>query len=55
MTETTRFLLGNFGGFALPFVRENLTGGRSTQIVAVDPAAAPSLTKGRASCGGLTS
>jgi tryptophan synthase beta chain len=37
----------NFGGFALPFVRENLTGGRSTQIVAVEPAAAPSLTKGR--------
>ena len=37
----------NFGGFALPFVRNNLTEGKSTRVVAVEPAAAPSLTKGR--------
>jgi tryptophan synthase beta chain len=37
----------NFGGFALPFVREKLTAGRDTRIVAVEPAAAPSLTQGR--------
>ena len=37
----------NFAGFALPFVRENLRGGKSTRIVAVEPAACPSLTKGK--------
>jgi tryptophan synthase beta chain len=37
----------NFGGFALPFVRNNLTEGKATRMVAVEPAAAPSLTKGR--------
>jgi tryptophan synthase beta chain len=37
----------NFGGFVLPFVRENLTSGKKTRIVAVEPTAAPSLTKGR--------
>jgi tryptophan synthase beta chain len=37
----------NFGGFALPFVRENLTSGKKTRIIAVEPTAAPSLTKGR--------
>jgi tryptophan synthase beta chain len=37
----------NFGGFVLPFVRNNLTEGKSTRVVAVEPAAAPSLTKGR--------
>ncbi len=36
----------NFGGAAFPFVRENITGGRKTRIVAVEPAAAPSLTRG---------
>ena len=36
----------NFGGFAIPFVRENLTGGKSARIVAVEPMASPSLTKG---------
>jgi tryptophan synthase beta chain len=36
----------NFGGFALPFVREKLMNGRSARIVAVEPTAAPSLTKG---------
>ncbi len=37
----------NFGGFAIPFIRENLTGGKSARIVAVEPMASPSLTKGR--------
>jgi tryptophan synthase beta chain len=37
----------NFAGFALPFVRNNLTDGRDTRIVAVEPAACPTLTKGR--------
>ena len=36
----------NFSGFAFPFVRENLTGGKSARIVAVEPMASPSLTKG---------
>lgn len=37
----------NFGGVALPFVHKNLTEGKKTRIVAVEPAACPSLTKGR--------
>jgi tryptophan synthase beta chain len=37
----------NFGGFALPFVRDKLTGGKDTRVIAVEPAAAPSLTHGR--------
>lgn len=37
----------NFGGVAFPFVRENLTNGRNTRIVAVEPASCPTLTKGR--------
>src|SRR5215475_16063384 len=36
----------NFGGIALPFVRDKLKNGRRTRIVAVEPTAAPSLTKG---------
>jgi tryptophan synthase beta chain len=36
----------NFGGFAFPFVRENVVNGKQSRIVAVEPAAAPSLTKG---------
>ncbi len=36
----------NFAGIALPFVRENLRSGRQTRIIAVEPAACPSLTKG---------
>ncbi len=36
----------NFGGFAFPFIRENISGGKQTRIVAVEPAAAPSLTRG---------
>jgi len=37
----------NFGGFAFPFVRDKLTKGKKTRIVAVEPTAAPSLTKGK--------
>jgi tryptophan synthase beta chain len=36
----------NFGGLALPFVREKLMNGKNARIVAVEPTAAPSLTKG---------
>ncbi len=37
----------NFGGFAFPFIRENLQKGKGTQIIAAEPAASPSLTKGK--------
>ncbi len=37
----------NFGGIALPFIRENLKGGRGTRILAVEPSSCPTLTKGR--------
>ena len=36
----------NFGGIAFPFLRENLTEGRETRLVAVEPRATPTLTKG---------
>ncbi len=36
----------NFGGIAFPFVRENVRNGRGTRIVAVEPAACPTLTRG---------
>lgn len=36
----------NFGGIAYPFLRENLLNGRKTRLVAVEPTATPSLTKG---------
>jgi tryptophan synthase beta chain len=36
----------NFGGMALPFVHKNLTEGKKTRIVAVEPTSCPSLTKG---------
>jgi tryptophan synthase beta chain len=36
----------NFAGIALPFVREKLVHDRDIRIVAVEPAACPSLTKG---------
>ena len=36
----------NFGGIAFPFVRENIINGKKTRIIAVEPAAAPSLTRG---------
>lgn len=36
----------NFSGIALPFLRENLKNGKRTRLLAVEPTAAPSLTKG---------
>ncbi len=36
----------NFAGIAYPFIRENLKGGQQTRIVAVEPSATPTLTKG---------
>lgn len=36
----------NFAGFAFPFLHENLVNGQTTRVVAVEPAASPSLTKG---------
>lgn len=37
----------NFGGIALPFMHQNLTGGKNARIIAVEPAACPSLTRGK--------
>jgi tryptophan synthase beta chain len=37
----------NFAGFAFPFVHRNLTQGKRTKIVAVEPASCPTLTKGK--------
>ncbi|MBN2045553.1 MAG: TrpB-like pyridoxal phosphate-dependent enzyme [Anaerolineales bacterium] len=36
----------NFAGIAYPFLRENLREGRQTRLVAVEPTATPTLTKG---------
>ncbi len=36
----------NFGGIAYPFLRENLLNGQKTRLLAVEPAATPSLTRG---------
>jgi tryptophan synthase beta chain len=36
----------NFAGIAFPFLRENLKSGRRTRLLAVEPTAAPSLTRG---------
>jgi len=36
----------NFGGIAFPFLRQNLKDGKRTRLVAVEPTATPSLTKG---------
>ena len=37
----------NFAGIAFPFIGQGLRGGTSPRIVAVEPAACPSLTRGR--------
>lgn len=37
----------NFAGIAYPFLRENLKNGKRTRLLAVEPTAAPSLTKGK--------
>jgi tryptophan synthase beta chain len=36
----------NFAGLALPFVRDKIVEGKRTRVVAVEPAACPSLTRG---------
>ncbi|HEY3345002.1 MAG TPA: TrpB-like pyridoxal phosphate-dependent enzyme [Anaerolineaceae bacterium] len=36
----------NFSGIAFPFIRQNLREGQRTRLVAVEPTAAPSLTRG---------
>ncbi|MCD6291302.1 MAG: TrpB-like pyridoxal phosphate-dependent enzyme [Anaerolineae bacterium] len=36
----------NFSGFAFPFVRDKLVNGKQTRIIAVEPTACPSLTRG---------
>ncbi len=36
----------NFGGCAFPFLHKNLTEGRNTRLLAVEPVATPTLTKG---------
>jgi tryptophan synthase beta chain len=36
----------NFSGIAYPFLRENLKNGQRTRLLAVEPTASPSLTKG---------
>jgi tryptophan synthase beta chain len=36
----------NFGGFAFPFLHEKIVNGKETRVIAVEPAAAPSLTRG---------
>jgi tryptophan synthase beta chain len=37
----------NFAGIAFPYIGDRLRGGRDVEVVAVEPAACPSLTKGR--------
>jgi tryptophan synthase beta chain len=36
----------NFSGFVLPFVGEKIVDGKETRVIAVEPTASPSLTKG---------
>jgi tryptophan synthase beta chain len=36
----------NFAGIAFPFIRENLRNGQRTRLLAVEPTATPSLTRG---------
>jgi tryptophan synthase beta chain len=36
----------NFAGLALPFVRDKIVEGKKTRIIAVEPTACPSMTKG---------
>lgn len=37
----------NFSGLVLPFVRDKLVDGKDTRVIAVEPTASPSLTKGK--------
>lgn len=36
----------NFGGFTYPFLHQNFTNGKKTRVIAAEPAACPSLTRG---------
>ncbi|HEY4187651.1 MAG TPA: TrpB-like pyridoxal phosphate-dependent enzyme [Polyangia bacterium] len=36
----------NFAGFAYPFVHQNLTNGKKSKVIAVEPASCPTMTKG---------
>ncbi len=37
----------NFAGFAFPFLHQNFTAGKETRILATEPTACPTLTKGK--------
>lgn len=37
----------NFGGFAFPFIHQNLTNGSDIKVIAAEPAASPTLTRGK--------
>ena len=37
----------NFGGIAFPFLQDNIRDGRKTEFIAVEPAACPTLTRGK--------
>ncbi len=37
----------NFSGIAFPFIRENITNGKKTRFVTVEPSSCPKLTKGK--------
>jgi len=37
----------NFAGFTFPFIHKNLTEGKTTRVIAAEPTASPSLTRGR--------
>ncbi len=37
----------NFSGIAFPFLRENLTNGKKTRLLAIEPSSCPKLTKGK--------
>jgi tryptophan synthase beta chain len=37
----------NFSGFTFPFIHQNLTNGKKTRVIAVEPTACPTLTRGK--------
>jgi tryptophan synthase beta chain len=37
----------NFAGFAYPFLHQNFSNGKQTQVIAVEPSSCPTLTRGR--------
>jgi tryptophan synthase beta chain len=37
----------NFAGLSFPFIRENITGGKKSRMIAVEPASCPKLTRGK--------